>query len=295
MSRTAAPLLILAGVLWLIVGIAVSVLVAGALESGLAGDDPQRPVLAVASLLLGAAVTILGVSVTFALLRGRSRPATWPGGLAPNTLSGDALRRPKAGIPGPTTPVPPVPSRPPVRPGAARQWGSGGPPPAASPPPASSALTRAAGAQAPTRAAGALPPARPAGAATPSRPAGAPEQLRPPSRLPVVLGLVAGLVYLYQVEVMSSDVGAWFFPVFLLLMAGVLSAGVPHTQRGSSPLGGAIAATAPFAITTAAGALDGSVATNGGIVDALALFLVAWAAIAVGRVIGRAMGAIRGA
>jgi hypothetical protein len=269
MSRPAPlPVLLLLAIFWLIAGVVVAGLAAGALGAG--------------ALVLGFAVWILGPAATNWLLQRRAAPPPQPGGIAPNTLRNDAVAGRRSNRLGPATPVPTATPRPPSGSAPTRQWGSGspppsyGPPPSNGPPPASSATTRAAGAQ------------------TPTRPAGASDRLRPASRLPVILGLVAGLVYLYQVEVLTSDVGAWFIPVFLLLMAGVSSAGVPQTQQGSSPLAGAIAATAPFALVTAATALDGTT-TSGGLVDVVVLFLVAWAAIAVGRVIGRAMAAIRGA
>jgi hypothetical protein len=107
--------------------------------------------------------------------------------------------------------------------------------------------------------------------------------------------LAAGLVYLYQVEVLASGFGAWFLPIFLLLMAGVVPIGDSRSPRGSSPMGGAIAATAPLAVAWAATALGMSLAAGVSAIDVVLLFLVAWAVIAVGRVIGRAMSAMRAA
>jgi hypothetical protein len=243
MPRTvSAPILVFAGLAWLVVGLLVSGLVGSALQTAMPADDPRRETLSVAALLLGGAVTVIGFTVTIGIARGRTTRATLRGTVAPNTLRGDAIRQPRAAFGRMPMPVAPLTSKT-ARPGATRTWAPGRPPPPAASsavaPAASSSFVPAASGTRPNeasgpwawtprgQASGVLPKAPIPGAQTvgPARPTagwgGAAATRRSRMVAPVILAFGVGALLAYEQGTRGAiDAGGWIVFAVLLLAAG---------------------------------------------------------------------------
>lgn len=314
MLRTvAAPLMALVVAAWILVGILVAALLANALLTGLPDGDPRGGTLGAASVLMGVAVTLIGVSATLWAARRRAPRPAWPGGVAPNTLRGDVVRSPRPRGGGPASPVPSnLQQRPPwsSAPGAAQGGRSASPgqalritvpPPSPGAPPASGPWAwpadgrHAAAPRRPTPIPGAqrvtsasAPGARPVDdrfVTGPRRGVG----------LPAVLSLLAGLVVAYALSPAATvEADILLIPTGLLLVGGAALARSPQPGTGRPLLRAAVLATVPPAVVTLAALVSGEADGTTAGMAVLTLFIGAWVVLGIGRAFGRAIGGLRG-
>jgi hypothetical protein len=310
MPRSVAPaLLILTVFAWLTAGLLVAALATGVLIAGLPDGDPRGTTLILASVLLGGAVAVVGATATYGLLRRRSEragtslPWTTPRGtsmssaVAPNTLRGDATRRPP-GMPGrAASPAPPAP-RPGMAPAPGRQPSAPGRRPSVSappPPPGRGAAGGSGSGRWTSASRGAAPRSRapiPGAQTVPSSAAGKPTASQPtagqweaaPGRaLPVAeaLALIAGVLLLDSAN--WASVSPWLLPVLLLVVSGAIASGSGSGLFGAS-IREALLAALPLAVVSAVAVAGGTGDLESALVRVVLLFIGAWVAVNVGMV-----------
>lgn len=263
---------LVAGLAWLIVGLAVMVLIGVPLQSGLAEDDPARVVIGVWAVLAGLAVAGIGIFLTFRLVRRRLGEG-----------AGTRYGFPGVRGPGPGAARAAAAGRMPVlRPNTLRQdvaqvgWTK--PVPRANPANQPRFV--------PARPAGPFAPARPAGPFAPAMPArsGSPAAVGIARAGAVVMALVAGLLLL-GAAAEGAAAELWLPIPFLVLAGMLLAAGGPDVRAERLALRGAAIFVAPLLLGIAAAPSS----ADSILLAAAVLFVGAVVVIGVGRAFGRGL------
>lgn len=291
LRSVSAPLVVVAGLAWLSIGLLAGALVGGALQAGVPAGDPLRAALVLVALLVGVAIALIGLSITMWFVRRRAPAPSTRGSVPPNTLRGDATQRPRSRFGRTLSPV--LPNRTKARggPGAARSGSPGGPPP----PPSSWSSPRAPGGVPPADSgAWAWTPGRQAGTVRPRAPIPGAQLIgstrstgrsapipQPATILPAVLSLVAGTVLaVQQASSGTIDAAGWIIFAALLLASGAVAAGGPPTARRRLPLG--VLAAVPVVLVCIAAVGDGVLSAPSALLYAIAAYVGATLMIGVG-------------
>lgn len=292
---------LVAGLAWVVVGLAVMAVIGASLESGLAEDDPARVVLGAWAVIAGLMVAGVGMIFTFRLVgrrlgKGAGTRYGFPGVrgpgpgaaraaaagrmpvLRPNTLRQDVAQGGWT-KPGPKTIPAKAPRFLPGRPAGPFASARLAPPPN---PFAPARMVPPATAFAPAR------PASPFAPAAPTR-SGSTAPVRVARVGAVVMALVAGLLLL-GAAAEGADAELWLPIPFLVLAGMLLAAGGPDVRGERLALRGAAVFVAPLLLGIAAAPTS----ADSILLAAAVLFVGAVVVIGVSRAFGRGLARLFG-